>query len=73
MATHSTQHSHLFTVRLWLEDLGDGQCEWRGQVKDIESGEEGYFRDWEMMPNLIQQMLPMGEGVMAMPSLESAD
>ena len=24
--------SHLFTVRLWSEDLGDDQVEWRGQV-----------------------------------------
>lgn len=31
--------SHLFTVRLWPEDLGDGQIRWHGQVKHVLSGE----------------------------------
>jgi hypothetical protein len=26
------QHSHLFTLRLWAENLGDDQTEWRAQV-----------------------------------------
>lgn len=38
--------SHLFTVRLWCEDLGDGQIEWRGQVTHVLSGEAHYFREW---------------------------
>jgi len=38
-------HSHLFTVRLWLEELGDGRAEWRGQVQHVLSGETHYFRD----------------------------
>lgn len=40
-------HSYLFTVRLWWEDLGDGQWEWRGVVKLVTSGEEYFFRDWD--------------------------
>jgi len=38
--------SHLFAVRVWLEELGDGQVEWRGQVQHVLSGETGYFREW---------------------------
>ena len=39
--------SHLFTVRLWSEDLGDDQVEWRGQVTHVLSGEAHYFRKWQ--------------------------
>ena len=39
-------HSHLFTLRLWVEELGEGQTEWRGQVQHVVSGEKHYFRDW---------------------------
>lgn len=38
--------SHLFTVRLWREDLGDDHVEWRGQVQHVLSGEAHYFREW---------------------------
>jgi len=41
--------SHLFTVRLWQEDLGDGQHEWRGEVKDVASGQQHAFRDWDKL------------------------
>ena len=39
--------SHLFTVRLWSEDLGDDLSEWRGQVTHVLSGEAHYFRGWQ--------------------------
>ena len=38
--------SQLFTVRVWLEELGNGQTEWRGKVQHVTSGEVRYFRDW---------------------------
>ena len=38
--------SHLFTVRLWLEPLGEGKTEWRGKVQHVTSGEAQYFRKW---------------------------
>ncbi len=41
--------SYLYTVRLWPEDLGNGQLEWRGCVKYVASGEEHYFRDWSQL------------------------
>jgi hypothetical protein len=39
--------SHLFTVRVWYEDLGEGRSEWRGEVRDVASGQQRYFRDWQ--------------------------
>src|SRR5437588_12308299 len=38
--------SQLFTVRVWLEELANGQTEWRGKVQHVTSGEVRYFRDW---------------------------
>jgi hypothetical protein len=38
--------SELFTVRLWPEELGEGEIEWRGRVQHALSGRSGYFRDW---------------------------
>jgi hypothetical protein len=50
--------SHLFTVRVWLEELGDGQVEWRGQVQHVMSGQTRYFRDWSTLLAFLQGMLP---------------
>lgn len=44
-------------VRVWLEDLGDGKTEWRGQVKHVLSGEAQYFRDWFILIRILQEML----------------
>jgi len=41
-----TQSSQLFMLRMWLEDLGSGQTDWRGKVQHVNSGEVRYFRDW---------------------------
>jgi hypothetical protein len=41
--------SHLFTVRLWVEELGHGQGEVRMQVKHILSGETRFFREWSLL------------------------
>ena len=54
-------HTHLFTVRLWLEELGAGQTEWRGEVHHVVSGETRYFRDWPTLVALLQAMLPKKE------------
>lgn len=54
--------SHLFTVRLWLEELGDGQTEWRGQVQHVLSGERRYFRDWATLVECVVALLPGLEG-----------
>ena len=50
-------HSHLFTVRVWQEDLGEGQTEWRGQVRLVISGDVRYFREWSALVPLLATML----------------
>lgn len=61
-AEHASQKSHLFMLRLWLEDLGSGQSDWRGKVQHVNSGEARYFRDWQtleaFMEGLIRKMAP---------------
>ncbi len=50
--------SHLFTVRLWLEELGAGQTEWRGKLQSVTSGEVRYFRAWSALIDHLIAMLP---------------
>jgi hypothetical protein len=38
--------SHLFIIRVWSEDLGDGQSEWRAYVRHVPCGEARYVRRW---------------------------
>jgi hypothetical protein len=59
---HFPSRSHLFTVRVWREDLGHSQSEWRGEVQEVESREVRYFRDWQTLPALLQAMLPKQGG-----------
>ena len=51
------QRSHLFMVRLWPEDLGSGQTDWRGKVQHVMSGEARYFRDWPTLEAFVEGVL----------------
>lgn len=51
-------HSHLFTVRLWDEEIGDGQTVWRGKVQHVLTGETRPFRNWIALTEVIRAMLP---------------
>ncbi|TAH53652.1 MAG: hypothetical protein EYC68_02600 [Chloroflexota bacterium] len=53
----SCHRSQLFTVRVWLEDLGNGQSEWRSRVQHIPSGEIRYLNEWSMLLAFILEML----------------
>jgi hypothetical protein len=55
----SDQHprSHLFTVRVWQEEVGHNQTEWRGKVQLITDGNVRYFRGWEVLVPLLLTML----------------
>jgi len=57
----SPQRPQLFTVRLWLEDLGEGRSEWRGKLQHMLSGEARYFRDWAALIAALQEMLEIRE------------
>ena len=41
--------SQLFTVRVWQEELGEGDWAWRGQVQHVVSGETRYFQEWRAL------------------------
>ena len=51
-------HSYLFMLKVWAEELGDGQWEWRGQVQHVKSGETRYFRDWSTLITFLEAALP---------------
>ncbi len=51
------QTSHLFTLRMWLEDLGNGQLDYRGKVQHINSGEVIYFRNWQTLEAFVEGRL----------------
>ena len=54
--THALR-SHLFLLRIWDEDLGDGQKEWRGRIQHTTTGQIEYFRDWQVVPAMLRAML----------------
>lgn len=54
---NSHYHSHLFVVRVWREELGGGQLEWRCKAQHIPSGEIRYLREWTMLLAFLQEML----------------
>lgn len=54
---HPSQHSHLFTIRLWTERTGEGQLERRGRVNHVLSGERQYFRDWSTLVRYLEAKL----------------
>ena len=55
--SNDERRSELFTVRLWREELGDNQAEWRGKVQHVQKGEAYYFREWSMLVAAIRKML----------------
>jgi hypothetical protein len=49
--------SHLFTVRIWEEEIGTGKTELRGKVQLLTTGETRYFREWTRLVPLLLTML----------------
>ncbi len=56
--TPEYRRSHLFTLRVWQEDLGEGRAEWRGQIKYVLTGEMRYFRRCSELRAFMQTCLP---------------
>ncbi len=50
-------HSHLFTLRIWQEEIEADKTEWRGKVQLFPSGEVRYFREWDALTPLLLTML----------------
>jgi hypothetical protein len=53
----SSNTSHLFTVRVWREELDDDQVEWRGKVQHALSREARYFREWAELIAFVRQQV----------------
>ena len=54
-AVLSELESHLFIVRMWREDLGDGQSEWRAYLRHVPTGEDRYVRTWQDLESFMGQ------------------
>jgi hypothetical protein len=55
--------SHLFTVRVWREEVGNGRIEWRGKVQHALSGEARYFREWAELIAFVREQAGDAEKV----------
>ncbi len=55
--SHAHPRYHLFTVRVWEEEIEAGQTEWRGKVQLLPGGEVRYFREWTTLALLLLTML----------------
>jgi hypothetical protein len=53
---YKVQQSQLFMLRLWQEDLGSGEADWRGKVQHVNSGEAIYFRDWHTLEDFLEKL-----------------
>jgi hypothetical protein len=49
--------SHLFTLHVWQEAVGNDQTEWRGKLHLITDGNVRYFCGWEALVPLLIAML----------------
>lgn len=57
----STRQEHLFTLRLWTEEVAADQRKWRGRLYDTTTGEVRYFREWAALIPLLLAMVREGE------------
>jgi hypothetical protein len=60
MKGHSSVYRlHIFTLRLWLEQLDNEVFEWRGEIKNTSTGEIRYFRSERSLYNALWILLDM--------------
>lgn len=63
MPTEPTnRQSHLFTLRLWTENLDEEEVEWRGRLHYVATDEVRYFSDWASLIPVLLNMLREAEG-----------
>jgi hypothetical protein len=56
------RRTHLFTVRLWVEQVAHDRAEVRGRVQHVLSGEVGYFRTWSDVVEFLLSKLHEQDG-----------
>ena len=49
--------SQLFTLRMWVEETGEGRTEWRGKLQRVVDGETLYFREWDALLHFLNEAL----------------
>lgn len=54
MRTEEYAISQLFTLRVWIENLGNDHSEIRGTLQHILTGETYHFREWERLSELVE-------------------
>ena len=59
----SRSQSHLFTLRVWREQVSDDYIEWRGKVQHALSGEARYFREWTELIAFVREQAGDAEEV----------
>jgi hypothetical protein len=47
----------MMTLRLWQEVIEPQQSEWRGEIKNLATGEVRYFRGWGEIAEIVANML----------------
>lgn len=47
----------LFALRLWREPLGEHSGEWRGEIKNVTTGEVRFFRTWAEIGEWVARMV----------------
>jgi hypothetical protein len=55
---NSRQHregSQLFTLRVWMEEVGDNRLEMRGTIRHVLSGETRHFRDTAVLRQFVER------------------
>lgn len=48
---------HLFMLRIWLEPLGEGHAEIRGEVRHLLSGRRRRVRDWATLAAFMEECI----------------
>ena len=54
--------SHLFTVRLWVEQSEEAGPAWYGKVQDMADGHIAYVNDWQALLAVLQGMAEASSG-----------
>ncbi|MEN8240534.1 MAG: hypothetical protein ABFS17_01335 [Chloroflexota bacterium] len=49
--------AHLFTIRVWSEEIEDGIREWRGKVQNVSTEEGHYFHGWNALIELLHRLV----------------
>ena len=55
MASRKRKRSATFIVRLWLENGGDPEYDWRGQVEHLQSSDKRYVQELSEVVEFIEE------------------